>query len=228
MTNYIKTTFQLKDQDGKAITGTGGVVEVVTAGDASKAAIYYVNGVAQTNPVALTSGGAEFYTLSTVASVDLYIQAPDGKFVTKKSVATAGHYDMVVDLYNKHQLYVIPFAAADFTAATETDTSFNLPAHSQVLDKYAGLSVLVTTLDNTETIDVGTLESGGAGGGDANGLIAANALSTATHVVATEGALFSSSLPYLADAQTEKSISITLTAGTDTAEGFAILPVLLG
>src|SRR5574340_64347 len=158
MTNYIKTTFQLKDQDGKAITGTGGVVEVVTAGDASKAAIYDVNGVAQTNPVALTSGGAEFYTLSTVASVDFYIQAPDGQFVTKKSVATAGHYDMVVDLYNKHQLYVIPFAAADFTAATETDTSFNLPAHSQVLGKYSGLSVRVSTIDATETIDVGTLD----------------------------------------------------------------------
>jgi hypothetical protein len=227
MTQYVRTTFQLKDQDGKAITGTGGQVHVATADSAAKATLTDVNGVAASNAVALVSGGAEFYVVNTVAEVDLYIQAPDGQFVVKKGVATGGHYDVVVDLYAKAQVYVIPFAAVDLTAATETDTGFVLPAHSQVLGKYNGLSIRVATLEAAETITVGTLESGGAGGGDADGLVNAVTLAAAAHVVATEGALFSTSLPYIADTATEKSISVTTSAGTAVAKGFAILPVVL-
>ena len=227
MTQYVKTSFQLKDQHGQALNGTGGQVHVTAAGDAAKVAIYDKDGVALTNARALTAGGVSFYTVSTVTSVDLYIQAPDGQFLVKKTVPTGAYYDLVVNTDNKQQVFVIPFAAADLTAATETDTGFVLPAHSQVLGKYNGLSVRVSTADAAEDIDVGTLESGGAGGGDANGFIAANDLDNATHVIGTEGALFSTSLPYLADAQTEKSISVTTTAGTDTAEGFIFLPVVL-
>ena len=227
MTQYVKTSFQLKDQNGQALSGTGGQVYVAAAGDAAKVAIYDKDGVALTNARALTAGGVQFHTVSTVTSVDLYIQAPGGQFLTKLAVPTGAYYDLVVDTSNKKQVFVIPFAAADLTAATEKNTGFVLPAHSQVLGKYNGLSVRVSTADATETLDVGTLESGGAGGGDANGFIAANALTTATQVIGTEGALFTTSLPYLADSATEKSISVTTTAGTDTAEGFVVLPVVL-
>jgi len=41
--------------------------------------------------------------------------------------------NLLVNTDMKHQLYEIPFAAADLTATTETDTGFNLPAHAQVL-----------------------------------------------------------------------------------------------
>lgn len=227
MTQYARVNFQLHDHDNVAISSSGGQVQVNTAGSAAKATLYDKNGVAASNPVALTAGGAEFYVASTIATVDLYIQAPHGQFAVKKSVAVGGAYEYEVDTDRKDQVFVIPFSYADSVAATEKSTGFRLPAYSQVLGRLSGCGIRVTTADATETIDVGTLESGGAGGGDANGFNAAAVLDNAAQLIGTNGALFSTNAPYLADVATEKLISYTLTAGSDTAAGFIILPVVL-
>lgn len=225
MTQYVKTSFQLKDHHGQAINGTGGVVHVATHDYAAKASIYDKDGVALSNPRSLTAGGVEFHVASTVTQVDLYIQAPDGQFLVRRGVAVGAYYDFVVNTDVKLQLFEIPFAAADSTAATEKDTGFNLPAHAAVLGKYSGASIRVITADATETIDVGTLST--ESGGDADGLMAAVSVNAAAQVGTTEGALHSTSLPYLTDAQTAKSISYTLTAGSDTADGIALIPVVM-
>jgi len=225
MTQYVKTSFQLKDQNGQALSGTGGQVYVAAAGDAAKVAIYDKDGVALTNARALTAGGVQFHTVSTVTSVDLYIQAPGGQFLTKLAVPTGAYYDLVVDTSNKHQLFVIPFAIGDTTAATETDTGFNVPTSSQVLGRLSGCGLRVTTADAGQTIVVGLLST--ESGGSANGFITATSTTSAVQLIGANGAFFSTNAPHLADAVVAKSISYTLDASTNTAEGFILLPVVM-
>ncbi len=221
----------------RAIQSSGGKVYVAGDGDAAKVAITDKDGVALTNPRALTQGGCEFYTLTTVERVDLFIQAPGGQFIVVPDVDES-IADIGVDVTNPNQVYVIPFAIADTTAAAETDTGFDLIVGSEVMPTPA---VKVSTLDATETIDVGILSS--ESGGDADGFVNAVVLDTAVMVKATllasadtMGALLSvldsanagddAPEPHVV-AGDAVSISYTLTAGTDTAEGYIILPVRL-
>jgi len=219
---------------GEIITGTGGFVYVVKAGDAQKETLTKKDGSAQTNGFALTAGGAEFYVANSVVSVDLYIMAPGGQFVVQKGVKP-GSYDFGVDLMLRHQLAVLPFAIADTTATTETDWGFDLPAKA-VVGPWAAVDIL--TVDATETIDVGT--KAGETGGDANGFLDLISVATAGVVrgavsgTPTLGALLvqnfgttpAVNVPqnYSSDANVAKSLVYTLTAGTDTAEGFVYLP----
>lgn len=231
--------FQLYDADSAAISGSGGVVYVAAANDAAKQAITDKDGVSLTNPRALTAGGCEFYVPSTVTEVDLYIMAPDGQFVVKTGVKPGTLQDVRVDTANRNQLAIIPFAIGDTTAAAETDTGFNMPLYSAVLP---AAMVRVLTVDATETIDVGLLSSETAG--DANGFVSAIALDTAglvkatvTNGSATAGALLfvqdsanagdEAPEPHVITGSNAVSVTYTLTAGTDTAEGFIILPYVL-
>lgn len=238
MTNRIKVEFKLYDLEGKAIETTGGKVYVAAADDAAKQAITDIDGVALTNPRALTRGSCSFYVVDTVSAVDLYIQAPGGQFVVRKGVL-ASPQDIRIDTGSPNQTMVIPFSIADTTAAAETDTGFDLPLHSAVLPTPL---VRVLTLDATETIDFGLLSS--ETNGDADGFGATVALTTAGLVKPTVlqgsntmGALFevqdsanAGDLTHEAHVVTganATSITYTLTAGTDTAEGFIYLPLIL-
>lgn len=226
MTSRTQVKFQLYDMDGKAITASGGVVYVAATEDAAKNAITDKDGTALTNPRALTAGGCEFWVLATVAEVDLYIQAPGGQFIVVPDVVPGTIQNIKVDTAQRNQTYIIPFSISDTSAATETDTGFDVPAASFVLDRLHGMGIRQLTADATETIDVGLLST--ETGGDANGFNAAAALdATPLMLVGTNGALFSSNAPHASDFNVSKSISYTLTAGTDTAEGFIILPILL-
>lgn len=218
---------QLKDSfTGAAIISAGGTVQVCTASSADKATLYDSTGAALANPITPTRGFINFFVVDTVATVDLYILAPGGQFVSLEGVAPGGPNEISVNTANRAQLYKIPFSFNDCTVATEKDTGFDLPSKAFVLDRLNGCGIQVTALDATEDIDVGTLES--ESGGDANGFIAASDLDNAKMVVGTNGALFSTNAPYATDSQTAKSISYTLTTGTDTAKGFFYLPVNLG
>ena len=221
--------FQLKDLSGAMISSSGGAVHVATAGSPAKAAITDKNGVAATNPVVLTAGGAEFYVADNVASVDLYIQAPGGQFAVKTGVVPA-NYSYPVDTSERYQVYKIPFSIADCVAATEKDSGFDLPANAQVLPLLGGASILVTTLETTgaKTIDVGTGEAHPVEtGGNADGLLVGVSTAAAGQVVGVNGALYASNAPYLTSAYAAKSITYTLVTASVTAAGFAILPVIL-
>ena len=224
---------------GAAIQTAGGKVYVATADETAKVTLYTSAGAETTNPAALTNGIVEFYTSDDVATVDLYIQAPSGHFKVLKGVAASGPNSIFIDKGNANTVMVIPFSIDDTTAASETDTGFDLLVNSMVLP--SSVSVDVLTIDATETIDVGILST--EANGDANGFVAAasvaaaiNVKATLTNGSATLGALLSVQdsanagdlVPeaYRCDG-TAKSISYTLTAGTDTAEGFIILPVQL-
>lgn len=229
-TSRRRISFQLYDGSqaaamrGLAITASGGAVMVCTAGSPDKVAITDKDGTALNNPLALTNGSAELWTLATVNSVDLYIQAPGGQWKIVTGV-NEGNADIAINVNVANQLYVIPFSISDSVAATEKDTGFDLPTYSMVLGRLSGCGIKVTALDATEDIDVGILST--ESGGDADGLIAASDLDNLGLVIGTNGALFSTNAPHKADAVTGKSISYTLTTGTDTAKGFILLPVVL-
>lgn len=226
MTALREFRIQLKDAStSKTIITAGGACHVATAGSPDKATLYDKDGAALANPITPSRGFLNFFTLASVASVDLYIQAPGGQFIVEAGVIASGPNEILVNTYNKRQLYKIPFSIADSVAATEKDTGFDLPAVAMVLDRLHGAGIDVTAIDATETIDVGTLT--GETGADPNGLNAAAVLDNLGLLAGTNGALHSSNAPYMSDANAAKSISYTLTTGSDTAKGYILLPVVL-
>lgn len=238
---------------GKSIASSGGAVYVTAAGDTAKATLTDADGASLSNPLALTNGSFDFNVEDSVSSVDLYIQSPTGHFVVVKDVKSSGNASILVNDSLASTVMVIPFDIADTTAATETDTSFDLIDNSLVIPQ--GLSVDVDTADATEDIDVGILST--ESGGDANGFmdgvsvasadtfVAGTTVTTGTNEVylasTTLGALvhdFNAGTDAATDVGTSiqkayrcdgtaKSISYTLSAGTDTAAGFIKIPVIL-
>jgi hypothetical protein len=165
--------------------------------------------------------------------------APGGQFVVKTGVAPGEIQDVLIDTVSRNQVAIVPFAIGDTTATTETDTGFDFPLYSAVLPTPM---IRVLTVDATETVDVGLLSSETAG--DADGFGVTLSVATAGLVKATVlqgsntmGALFevqdsanAGDLTHEAHVVTGSnatSITYTLTAGTDTAEGFIILPYVL-
>jgi hypothetical protein len=220
----LRYNFQLLDiGTGENISAAGGVCHVSKPGSPDKATLYDKDGAALANPVTATRGAFTFYIDDAQSStVDLYIMAPGGQFIVRTGVAPSGPNEIHVDTRQKRQLAKIPYSIADSVAATEKDTGFDVPNPARVLDRLHGAGLYVTTIDATQTIDVGILSS--ESGGDADGLIAASSVATAGLVTGTNGALFSSNAPHKSDAVTGKSISYTLNAGSDTAKGFIMLP----
>lgn len=169
---------------GQNITASGGVACITANGSAAKVAVKDSTGAAASNPVALANGVLEFYTLDTIAMVDIYGQSPGGRGFVHKSVVASGINELYVDTLAQKSELVIPFALADTTTGTETDTGFDLPTNALV-DPF-GVSVDVQTLESGKTIDVGILSS--ESGGDANGFVEALSLTTAVTVIPAIGA----------------------------------------
>lgn len=218
--------FQLADIEEKSILTAGGAVHVATAGSPAKATLYDDTGAAKANPVVLSNGGAEFYVADSVSTVDLYIQAPGYQFLVKAGVTPANH-TFKVDTSERYQIYKIPFASADSTAATEKDTGFDLPTKGRVLPLLGGAGIEVTTAATAgaKTIDVGTLT--GETGADPNGLLAAVSTAATGQIVGTNGALYVAAAPALTDAAAAKSLSYTTGAADAGVAGFIVLPVIL-
>lgn len=218
---------QLKDAStGQAIIAAGGVCYVSEGtGDPAKATLYDKDGAALSNPVALTRGFINFFAVDTTESVDLFIQCPGGQFVTATAVKPSGPNEILVDTQRKDHVMVIPFAMEDLTAATETDTGFDEPTYCVFTADSDCTRVKVTAIDATETIDVGTAT---ADSGDPDGFMSAVSVGTAgiIHDASTVGALLTTLVGYTVNG-TAKSIVITLTAGSDTAEGYVYLPYKL-
>lgn len=226
---------QLKDAfTGEAVVTAGGTVMVTAADDPAKATIYDNDstGAAKTNPMTPTRGFIEFAVADTVQSVDLYIKAPGGQFAVARGIKPSGPNEIAIDTSRTQQCMVIPFSMDDATANTEFDTGFDEPTNAVFMpDPF----IRVVTLDATETINVGTAT---ADSGDPDGFIAG--VSVATAVVAkatvlngsnTLGALFevqdsanAGDLTHEGHVSGGKSIAYTLSAGSDTAEGFIHLP----
>lgn len=247
---FRRMSLQLMDREsGRHIMTSGGTCYVATQGSPAKATLYDHDAyTAISNPVTATAGQFKFAVADTVQSVDVYIMTPGGEFVVKHAI-TEGLSEIYVDREQTHQTAVIPFAIADTAAATETDTGFDLPVGAAVAP--LGVTVDVTTVDATETIDVGILASeSGDADGFLDGISVANAVRVGAATTITTGSnnvyVASTTLglllmdlvagedtaaggdgsliltPHVMVANSQ-SISYTLSAGTDTAAGFIMI-----
>lgn len=189
-----------------------------------------------------TNGQVRFWTDQSVTALDISGITSDGRTFAMNSV-TPSQQMIQVNPLNAHQLLVVPFGVSD---NVETDTGIDLPANCLITAD--DIKLRVTTVDATETVDVGLLSS--ESGGDANGFIAAGSVATAGFVellpqitggtnidyVSTNyiGALAATSIAgadavatvggftpkvYRTDG-TAKSITYTGSAGSDTAAGY--------
>lgn len=239
MATYKKVSIQLKDAvTGKAIITAGGKCYVAQNGVPAKQVLYSDDtGTSLANPLTPTRGKIEFYVLSSVSMVDLFIQAPGGQFLVVKDVVPSGDNEFAVNTQNRFQSFVIPASIADTTAATETSTGFAIPAKAMMLPQGAGIDVIA--IDATEDIDVGTLSSDS---GDADGFIDSVSVAVAGFVKPTllasgdtMGALFSvldsanagDDAPEGDVSMQGKTITYTFSTGSDTATCYIHLPYYL-
>lgn len=219
--------FQLQDRPlggdnaGPSIIGSGGKCLVTVAGDCAKATLYDKDGDALTNPISLTRGGGEFYVANTVEAVDLFILTGEGYATTLWSVAAGELNEVPIDRSDRNQTLVFPFSVDDQVSDnTEVDTGLDLIV-GMVMQPFP--YVKVVTVDAGETVDVGTGEVVPADGGDADGFVSLLSAATAGIVADTNGALLNA-VEYIAPAD---SVTWTLSAGSDTAEGYVFLPYRL-
>jgi hypothetical protein len=225
---------------GQTMIDAGGTVYVAPAGEENKQALVNADtGATLANPLTPTRGKIRFGIASVSpleTAVDLYGMTANGRAFVVKNVKSGNASEIFIDTVRRDQTLIIPFSIANTTAATETDTGFDLPAQAQVRPFP---SIFVVDVDATEVIDVGLLSS--ESGGDADGFIDGVSLATAGHVdptfasAVTQGALLrvtatgaSAVIPesHIINA-TARSVTYTLDAGTDTATGFIQIPYVL-
>lgn len=228
--------FALYDRNtGERITDAGGSFVVVTKDAYAKVALTDADGATVSQPVSFTNGGAEFYTADATTEVDIYGVAPGGEsfHVTLQD----GHDSVVkVDTDARFFVHMIPFDIddADTSDNTEEDSGFDEIADVLYLPTPY---VIVGTADSGETIDVGRDSTDS---GDADGFLDGASVGTAgmvkgtlTNGSATLGVDFSvqdsangGDLVPEGHVSTEKSITFTLSDGTDTGAGLICLPYM--
>jgi len=201
----------LQDRNAGPIDTAGGVVYVAVAGGSAKVALTDKDGATIANPVPLVNGVLDFHIADSINAVDFYGMAPGGQAFERKSVKASGPNDIFIDIAPRAQTLRIPFNIDDTTDAVETDTGFDLPDKAVLAFGDQGIDVEV--IDASETIDVGLLST--ESGGDANEFMTLAALGVLGVVLDTD-----KSAGYVTGAVTSKSISYTLTSGTDTAAGY--------
>ena len=237
----------------ESITASGGQAVVMSNGAPDLVTLYNPASdyASLAQGVALSRGRLRFATLDTVEAVDVGVMLPGGQFEFIAGVKPKSKTQYLVDLGRKHQLLKVGFSYAS-GAATEVDTLIDFPTNAMI----QGAGALVTALDATETIDIGLLssESGGDADGFA-ALLSVAALGAVEAAVAvtvggtetyysgnTVGALIRAG--YIVGTNvdqdyglfarkahridgTAKSLTWTLSTGSDTAKGYLLVPYLL-
>lgn len=230
----LRFLIQLADQrDGQNIYGSGGSYQVCQAGTGKKQAIYdkdgnQLNGT--TAFVALNAGSMKFYMPGgSTTVVDIYGIAPDGQFFSQKNIGASGPNVITVDRNRRDQVALIPYAAADSTAAAEKDTGFDFPVGAMISPN-VGVNVL--GLESGKTVDFGLLSS--ESGGDADGIMVAMPQTNAGAALAksastaTRGALIGAgTLDRGAVISTSVSFSYTPSSASAALHGLAVIPYTL-
>jgi hypothetical protein len=245
--------FQLVNRwTGKAIDDDAAQMLVLTAGAPTAPTVYSdANGTSVSNayrtPRTASNGVFRFWTDPATTSVDLSVMTSNGEAYFLQDVVPSDH-KIYVDPHQQNYMLTIP---VQDSSAAEVDSGMDFPvANLLVMDAI----LRVTTIDATETVDVGILSS--ESGGDADGFLALASVGTAGYVdvapIVTEGATidFVSSSEYGvllqnfltgSDAASEnggyvrkyyrtdgvaKSVSWTETTGGDTLRGYVSFPYI--
>ena len=160
-------TFQLWDAQRKISIDDDSAKLLVLTADAPTAPTIYSdgNGTSVSNavrtPRSFTNGWVRFWTDPSTTSVDLVLMTASHGAYFFQGVGYSCHR-LDVNPFQRDHLLVLPFGVSD---NSETDTGIDLPANMLVKDAF----IRVTTVDATETLDVGLLSS--ESGGDADGFL---------------------------------------------------------
>jgi hypothetical protein len=150
--SYKHYAIQLKDGfDGAAIITAGGTVHVARPARPTRRRSTPTVGTALANPLTPTRGFIDFYTLDTVASVDLYIMAPGGQFVVvpaswRRATTRSGRHR------RRSGRPKIPFSIADALPTPRRTPASTAGAVLGARSLLGGMGVLVTTLDAGQNI----------------------------------------------------------------------------
>ena len=246
MTDFIIYDFSVKDRFSNTnIMAAGGQAIVCLTGVYSLATLYDPdnNMVALSQPVSMNRGRIRFAVSSGVAgqtqppAVDVYGIDPSGRGFQLYNATPGAPSIIRIDYGRADSQIVLPFSYAQGTVASAVDLGLNL-VQGTMVDPFCWIDV--KAIDATETLDVGLLA--GESGGDEDGFLAAVSVGTLGVVrgqlaaTATVGALLRESQdtaavntgrPYVVGA-TAKSITWTLTTGSDTGTGRIFIPIKVG
>ena len=175
--SYTEYMLQLVNKrTGMPIDDDTGVANVLTVNSPAEVTIYADDmGTAASNPLTISNGVIRFFTAASVTSVDVSILTAAGQAVFVEGLTPSQHR-VDVDTENRSQLLVVPFLF--LAAGTVVDTGFDFPAKCRI-DPFK-LGLRVTTVDASETIDVGLLAT--EAGGDEDGFIVAASLANAGYI----------------------------------------------
>lgn len=191
--NYKEWYIQLIDgRKNIPIDDDSGVFNVLTAGDPAELTIYADGqGTSASNPGTMTNGVIQFWTASSVTSLDLSVLTANGHAFFLQSVANSDHTIIVwPDTFGQYNL-IIPYS---YSGASETivDTGFDLGAKMMVRECFLHTHTLGTGM----VLDVGTsTDSDGFLDGvtvDATGYLAAAVFEEAPGSAHQIGALLAS------------------------------------
>ena len=175
----------------------------------------------------MNNGLLTFYTQDTVASVDLYIMAPGGRFVTRLGVTGSRPNGSTLTGTTRHQVAMIPFSIADSVAATEGHR-LRLARRAMVLPDAGCSSRPWKPRNHRHRVALLWIRRrrrrvhGGKFLSPAAGAVLAKSASTATR-----GALIGGGTATVGPSSPAVSIGYTLSSGTTVAKGFAIIPYQL-
>jgi hypothetical protein len=215
------------------------------------------NYAALANPIALNYGHGKFAVADTVDSVDIYVMGPEGDFVVVEAVTAGSLTEVVIDMQMRAQVLKLPYHFTDLgTTVTEKDTGLDFPTGAIISPFGLGLFPTAVDATETIDIGMLSTETGGdADGfaallplsGTANVANMAGATITAGGTedffgATTLGALlrdFTAGANVAGDVGTfnpkhyqvgtnlTRSLSVTPSAGLDTAQGFIFIPYYL-
>jgi hypothetical protein len=135
----------------QAIDDDAGVYNVLTADDPSEVTLYSDrNGTSANNPGTLSNGRMEFFTLSSVASVDISVQTANGHaFFLQGVTPSVGR--ILVDPFRMKEVLVMPYQVVG-ASETVVDTGFDILSNMLVKDVF----VHVTTAGTGGALAIGT------------------------------------------------------------------------
>lgn len=217
-TEYRIYDIQLADhRDGKVVLGDGGFAFACIAGEPLRAPLHDPDSKAalDDDTVALVDGRAKFAVPHEIEDprdssevvnsdkLDIYILGPDGHFAVAPNIDAAGIQEVFIDRGNLYQTMKIPFSIHQATAAAAKNVGFKTPDGAVFDHGY----VQVTEEEATRTIDVGHEDDG-------NAFVAGASL-------ASEGTVDAGAIS--GEIGDDDMITYTLSADTDSAEGFIFL-----
>jgi hypothetical protein len=230
---------QLSDENGRHIMTAGGQMFVLSPGLPDVLSTFDINQAAVAQPIAGNRGRFYAQVAKANKTVDLIIYSPTGHCRMIKNVVPGDRQTVMIDTSQLESTWIIPASVAQATAAVEKDSGVDLPTGALVEPIGLGLEVIVA--DATEDILVGILSTEASG--DADGFMISPSVATlgSVRVTAANGADQLGALLKVQDSvnagddfpaphvvlSTSRSVSYTLSAGSDTAKCYINLPVRL-